>query len=163
MAERQTSKGFITDTTGVVVGVMAPGSESGGYADKNITRENLVKPESDRISQVEGDLSALSTVVSQINADTKIVVLNATTSYTFTMPANSVILTMAFLRVEDTVLKVGITAGGSEIIPATTLTASNRISYQTTDYPFYANTTVYVTITSGKAHITRFIRSNLFT
>jgi hypothetical protein len=161
---KQTSKSYISDRTNTVLGVMAPGSESGGYADRNITAVDFVKPENDKITALqlraailEGQMESL--VLSSLN----FIDLDKTTSYNFPMPADSLLEGFAVKCSEDTTFKIGLTAGGDELVEETTILLVNKGSYFTLNYPFYAITNVYVTILSGKITITRFIKVDLYT
>lgn len=162
--------GEITTLAGnEILVVHKPAATSSGWQDHFITTTNFLKSVVDGLSAAVASIAALAVRVTTLeNLTKKTVNLNKNSAFTFnTLDSDNIIDGFCIKWVSGAPsVKVGTTAGGSDIMSAKTVsnaTEKDKIKYVSVNYPFTGLTTVYVTVTGGTVHIVRFYKENLFT
>jgi hypothetical protein len=110
-----------------------------------------------------GDISNWNGAVAFMNNITGLEMIsapNVSTNTTISIPANSKVISIDFLRVSGTpIIKIGTTLGGDDIFAETSVSTNDGV---TLNYRFTSSTTLYATVSGGTIYIQTTLIKNLF-
>lgn len=144
----------LTETTVVIDGffTLIRPDGGGGFNNFKVSYPYLVQELNNDITQNASDISDIQTDVAsfETRVPSKDKITSIATSATFTLPANSKLIAVDYVMVSGSgTVKLGTSAGGSDVLPNKVLTARqeslNLRSYNSYDSP----TLIYLTITDG--------------